>query len=132
MFFGTGEAWYAKPDAGALLVSPSEEDPTHPHDAFADDMTLAEGLDRYQQMVTEPVTKPLATWAGLRSFAPDRTLVLGRDPHVPEFVWAAGQGGYGFQTSPAASQFLADEVMGRAPTLDALSAAALRPDRLRK
>jgi len=132
MFFGTGEAWYAKPDAGALLVSPSEEDPMHPHDAFADDMKLAEGLDRYQQMVTEPVTKPLATWAGLRSFAPDRTLVLGRDPHVPEFVWAAGQGGYGFQTSPAASQFLADEVMGRATTLDALSAAALRPDRLRK
>ncbi|MEP1765560.1 MAG: FAD-binding oxidoreductase [Sulfitobacter sp.] len=132
MFFGTGEAWYAKPDAGALLVSPSEEDPTHPHDAFADDMILAEGLDRYQQMVSEAVTKPLATWAGLRSFAMDRTLVLGRDPHVPEFVWCAGQGGYGFQTSPAASQFLADQVMGRAPMLDPQSATALRPDRLRK
>lgn len=113
MFFGTGEGWYAKPDAGALLVSPAEEVPCHPHDAFADDMTLAEGLDRYQQMITEPVTKPLATWAGLRSFAPDRTLVLGRDPHVPEFVWCAGQGGYGFQTSPAASTLLADLVTGR-------------------
>jgi len=81
MFFGTGESWYAKPDAGALLVSPAEEVATHPHDAFADDMTLAEGLDRYQSMVSEAVTRPIATWAGLRSFAPDRTLVLGRDAH---------------------------------------------------
>lgn len=131
MFFGPNESWYAKPDAGALLVSPAEEVATHPHDAYPDDMTLAEGLDRYQQMVTEPVTRPLATWAGLRSFAPDRTLVLGRDPHVPEFVWCAGQGGYGFQTSPAASALLADLVNGREPEIDAVSVAALRPDRLR-
>lgn len=132
MFFGTGESWYAKPDAGALLVSPAEEVATHPHDAFADDMTLAEGLDRYQSMVAEPVTRPIATWAGLRSFAPDRTLVLGRDTHVPEFIWCAGQGGYGFQTSPAASSLLADLVMGRTPTLDPEAVAALRPDRLQK
>jgi D-arginine dehydrogenase len=131
MFFGTGESWYAKPDAGALLVSPAEEIATHPHDAFADDMTLAEGLDRYQQMVSTPVTRPLATWAGLRSFTSDRTLVLGRDPDVPEFIWCAGQGGYGFQTSPAASVLLADLVMGRTPSLAPEAVAALRPDRLR-
>lgn len=130
MFFGTNEGWYAKPDAGALLVSPAEEVATHPHDAFADDMTLAEGLDRYQQMVSEPVTRPVATWAGLRSFAPDRTLMLGRDAHTPEFVWCAGQGGYGFQTSPAASNLLADLVSGRTPDLDPSAVAALRPDRL--
>ncbi len=131
MFFGTGESWYAKTDAGALIVSPAEEVATHPHDAFADDMTLAEGLDRYQNMVTPEVTRPLARWAGLRSFAPDRTLVLGRDPEVPEFVWCAGQGGYGFQTSPAASALLADLVTGRTPALDPQSVSELRPDRLR-
>lgn len=129
MFFGINESWYAKPDAGALLVSPAEEVATHPHDAFADDMTLAEGLDRYQQMVTAPVTRPLATWAGLRSFARDRTLVLGRDPAVTDFVWCAGQGGYGFQTSPAASALVADLVTGRAPALDADTVAALSPAR---
>lgn len=131
MFFGTGESWYAKPDAGALLVSPAEEVATYPHDAYADDMSLAEGMDRYQQMVSTAVTRPLATWAGLRSFAPDRTLVLGRDPDVPDFVWCAGQGGYGFQTSPAASVLLADLVMGRTPSLDGESVAALSPERLR-
>lgn len=30
IFFGVGETWYAKPDAGKLLVSPAEEDPVAP------------------------------------------------------------------------------------------------------
>jgi glycine/D-amino acid oxidase-like deaminating enzyme len=131
MFFGVGETWYAKPDAGALIISPADEDPVEPHDAWADDMVLAEGLERYQNMVAVALTKPIATWAGLRSFAPDRTLVLGPDPDQPDFIWCAGQGGYGFQTSAAASQLVADLTFGRAPQLDAASVAALRPDRLR-
>lgn len=131
MFFGVGETWYAKPDAGALLISPADEDPVPPQDAWPDDMVLAEGLDRYQNMVAEPLTKPIATWAGLRSFAPDRTLVLGPEPAQPDFIWCAGQGGYGFQTCAAASQLVADLTLGRAPAMDAQTVAALRPDRLR-
>lgn len=131
MFFGVGETWYAKPDAGALIISPADEDPVEPHDAWADDMVLAEGLERYQNMVVPPLTKPIATWAGLRSFAPDRTLVLGPDPDQQDFIWCAGQGGYGFQTSPAASQLVADLAYGRPPKLDAETVAALRPERLR-
>lgn len=131
MFFGVGETWYAKPDAGALIVSPAEAHATTPHDAFADDMVLAEGLARYENMVVEPVTRLLSSWAGLRSFAPDNTLVLGRDPGCPSFVWSAGQGGYGFQTAPAASQLVADLVNGRPPALDPDVVAALAPDRLR-
>jgi glycine/D-amino acid oxidase-like deaminating enzyme len=131
MFFGVGESWYAKPDAGALLVSPADEDPVPPQDAWADDMVLAEGLARYQEMVRPEVTRPLATWAGLRSFAPDRALVLGPDPAEPSFIWCAGQGGYGFQTAPAASQLVADLCFGRAPALPDAVVAALRPERLR-
>lgn len=129
MIFGPSEAWYAKPDAGALLVSPAEEDPVDPHDAFADDMVLAEGLARYQDHVTEDVTRPLATWAGLRTFAPDRQLVLGRAVDAPSFIWCAGQGGYGFQTAPAASQLIADIVGNRTPHLGADLATALSPAR---
>lgn len=130
MIFGAGEAWYAKPDAGALIVSPAEEDPSHPHDAWPDDMVLAEGLARYEAMVTAPVTRLLASWAGLRTFAPDRVLVIGPDPGVPSFFWLAGQGGYGFQTSPAASLLAADLLAGRPPILDAGTVAALSPRRL--
>jgi len=132
MFFGVHETWYAKPDAGALIISPADEDPVEPHDAWADDMVLAEGLERYQNMVAVPLTKPISTWAGLRSFAPDRTLVLGPDPDQPDFIWCAGQGGYGFQTSPAASQLVADLTFGRPSSLPDETVDALRPDRLRR
>jgi glycine/D-amino acid oxidase-like deaminating enzyme len=131
MIFGTGESWYAKPDAGALIVSPAEEHAMEPHDAFADDMVLAEGLARYEEMVTEPVTRLITSWAGLRTFAPDRVLVLGRDPSDPSFAWSAGQGGYGFQTSPAASQLVADTILGRTSALDPALVASLSPARFR-
>ncbi|MEX0280637.1 MAG: NAD(P)/FAD-dependent oxidoreductase [Arenibacterium sp.] len=131
MMLGVGESWYAKPDAGKLLVSPAEEDPVDPHDAWADDMVLAEGLARYEDLVSEPVTRLETSWAGLRSFAPDRVLVLGPDPTAPGFIWCAGQGGYGFQTAPAAARLLADLMAGRASELSAQTVDALRPDRLR-
>ncbi|MHC9235949.1 NAD(P)/FAD-dependent oxidoreductase [Pseudooceanicola sp. 502str34] len=126
---GVNESWYAKPDTGGLLVSPSEEDPVAPHDAWADDMVLAEGLARYEEMVTAPVTRVETSWAGLRSFAPDRTPVIGRAPDCPDFFWLAGQGGYGFQTAPAASRLASDLLMGRSPALPASVVGALSPER---
>ena len=131
MIFGPGEDWYAKPDAGALIVSPAEEDPVEPHDAYTDDMVLAEGLARYEAHVTAPVTRLLSSWAGLRTFTPDRTLVIGPDPGERTFIWCAGQGGYGMQSSPAASRLLADLVVGHPPELPGKTVAALSPERLR-
>lgn len=133
MVCGAGESWYARPDAGALLVSPAEEDPVpEPHDAWADDMVLAEGLARYEAHVTEQVTRLLASWAGLRTFTADRTLALGPDPLVPGLFWCAGQGGYGFQTAPAASRLLADRVLGRTPGLPPEFVSALDPARFHR
>jgi D-arginine dehydrogenase len=129
MLFGPGENWYAKPDAGALIVSPAEEVLMPPMDAWADDMMLAEGLARYETHVSEPVTRMLSNWAGLRTFAPDRNLVLGPDPSDASFVWMAGQGGYGFQTAPAASQLVADLVAGNAPQIAPDMVAKLTPNR---
>ncbi|WP_122073437.1 FAD-binding oxidoreductase [Pseudophaeobacter sp. EL27] len=131
MLMGVGESWYAKPDAGKLLVSPADADLVAPHDAYADDMVLAEGLARYEEMVTTPVTRVESNWAGLRSFSPDGSLVLGPDPDRPDFIWCAAQGGYGFQTAPAASRLLADILGGRSSELDAASRSALSPARLR-
>jgi len=128
---GVNERWYAKPDAGKWLVSPSDEEPMPPHDAWADDMVLAEGLARYEEMVDAPVTRLETSWAGLRSFAPDRALVIGEAPDASGFWWLAGQGGYGFQTAPAAARLLADLVTGTPPELNAATCAALSPRRLR-
>jgi glycine/D-amino acid oxidase-like deaminating enzyme len=131
MLMGAGESWYAKPDAGALIVSPAEEHPMEPHDAWADDLVLAEGLARYEEMVIAPVTRLLASWAGLRSFLPDRVPAIGLDPDTPGFFWVAGQGGYGFQSAPAAAALVADLVAGRPPAIGPATRAALDPARFR-
>ena len=129
MLFGAGESWYAKADAGGWIVSPADEELSEPMDAWADDMVIAEGLARYEAHVTEPVTRVETTWAGLRTFAPDRALVIGEDPRVDGFFWMAGQGGYGMQTSPAAGQLLGALVAGRKPDLPAADVAGLSPAR---
>lgn len=129
MIVGAGERWYAKPDAGKLIVSPAEEDAQEPHDAWPDDMVLAEGLARYEEFVTEPVTRVESSWAGLRTFSPDRVLAIGPDARDPAFFWVAGQGGYGFQTSPAVSRLVADLVGGTAPELEPGLVASVLPAR---
>jgi D-arginine dehydrogenase len=129
MMHGAGDTWYAKPDAGAWIISPCDEDPAVPHDAFADDMVLAEGIDRYSQMVTTEVTRLQTSWAGLRTFAPDRALVVGMDTDHSDFFWLGGQGGYGFQTAPAASQLAGDLLGGTQSELKNSTVAALSPAR---
>ncbi len=126
---GAGERWYAKPEAGKWIVSPSEADPVPPQDAWADDMALAEGLARYEEMVSVPVTRVETSWAGLRTFAPDKALVIGEDGRALGFFWMAGQGGYGFQTAPAAADLLAAHVLGHPPALAPEVVAALSPTR---
>ena len=79
--------------------------------------------------MTVPVTRLEHSWAGLRSFAPDRNLVLGRDAKDGSFIWVAGQGGYGMQTAPAASQWIADLVAGTPSELDETTRTALDPRR---
>lgn len=129
MMHGSACSWYAKPDAGSLLVSPSEEHASKPHDAWPDDLVLAEGLARYEAMVTQPVTRLESSWAGLRTFSPDRALVLGPDNADNSFVWVAGQCGVGFQTCPAASQLVSDLVAGAHSEIPAETIAALSPSR---
>ncbi len=129
MLFGPGESWYAKPDAGGWIVSPADEDPVEPMDAWADDMVLAEGLARYEAHVSVPVSRVETNWAGLRSFAPDRSLAIGKDPDVPGFCWLAGQGGYGFQTCVAAARHLVEVITEQAPTLGQSVGERLSPAR---
>ena len=129
LFDEVNERWYAKPDAGQLIVSPADEDPLEPQDAWADDMILAEGIARFESMMTHPVERMTTNWAGLRTFSPDRSLVIGRSPENRHFFWLCGQGGYGFQTAAAASQLTSDLILGRQSALSADLCAALSPDR---
>ncbi|MEQ9258009.1 MAG: FAD-binding oxidoreductase [Roseovarius sp.] len=128
LFAAIRETWYAKPDAGKLMVSPADADPVPAGDAWPDDMVLAEGLHRFEQAVTMEVTRVERSWAGLRTFAPDHTPVMGADPVAEGFFWLAGQGGYGVQTAPAMAEALAGEVFGQSALPESLR-AALSPAR---
>ena len=127
MLMGVAESWYMKPDAGALIVSPSEADPMEPHDAWPDDMVLAEGLARYEEFVTEPVTRLLSSWAGLRTKSPDGSIVIGLAREGRDFYWLAGQSGQGFQSSFGAAQLLAELIAGHPPTVGQDITAQISP-----
>ncbi len=135
MFIGVDESYYVKPDAGVLLGSPANADPVEPHDVQAEELDIAMAIDRIETMTTLTIRRPKNVWAGLRSFVPDGSFVGGFDPSVPGFFWAAGQGGYGIQSSAAAGEAYAallrgapipQHIMDFALNLDELSAARLR------
>ena len=87
-----------------IWLSPHDEIPTDPCDAAPEEIDVATAIDRFERVVDWPVERVERSWAGLRSFAPDRLPVYGFDRDVPGFFWCAGQGGFGIQTSPAAAK----------------------------
>ena len=131
----TDEAFYFKPESGRILVSPADETPSEPCDAWPEDLDIAECVERLQAAADIPVRRIVRSWAGLRSFVADRAPVIGYDPLEPGFFWLAGQGGYGVQTSPAAGRVAAALALGEAMPADVdslgLWASSLSPARLR-
>lgn len=104
---GAGNTFYFRPMGGKLMISPADETVVEPHDAWADDMALAEAMELFQEATGFEVTHVEHTWAGLRTFAPDGDPVVGFDGTNEGFFWLTGQGGYGIQTSPALSRLAA-------------------------
>ena len=101
------ESWYFKPDAGVLLGSPANADPTVPHDVAPEELDVATGIHHIEAATSLTIRRPLRTWAGLRSFVPDGELVVGWDPACAGLFWLAGQGGYGIQSAPGVSALAA-------------------------
>ncbi|MHB1218925.1 MAG: NAD(P)/FAD-dependent oxidoreductase [Alphaproteobacteria bacterium] len=130
-----GDEFYLKPEAGKFLLSPSDETPSPPTDAQPDEMDIAVAVDRIERATTLKIRRVERSWAGLRSFVPDRTPAVGFDPDAEGFFWLAGQGGAGIQTSAGLSQAAASLILGtewpallsaRDVTADTLSPARLR------
>lgn len=99
----------------SVWLTPHDETATDPCDAAPDEKDVAIAIDRFQQGVDWPVERVERTWAGLRSFAPDRLPVYGFDPTSQNFFWCAGQGGFGIQTAPAAARLAAALLLDEAP-----------------
>ena len=130
------EEFYFKPESGLLLGSPADETPMPPCDVQPEELDVAIAIDRIERAVSFRVTRVQRKWAGLRTFAPDKTPAVGMDESAPGFFWLAGQGGYGIQTAPALARaaarllvegVLPDDLLGRG-----LVAEDLLPLRLRQ
>ena len=114
------ESFYFKPEGpGQLLGSPADEHLDSPCDARPREIDVASGIEAVNQATRFEIRSVRSTWAGLRTFAPDRIPVVGFDPHIDGFVWCAGQGGTGIQTSPAIASLTADLICGHGLTGDA-------------
>lgn len=124
--------FYFKPEAGRLWLSPHDETPSEPCDAAPEELAVAEAIARFEAVTDWRIAAVERRWAGLRSFAPDRLPVYGRDPRAPGFAWFAGQGGYGIQTAPAAARLVAQRLLGleRDAMTRHLDASLYAPDRL--
>lgn len=108
-----GERFYFRPDGPERIwLSPHDETPTPPCDAAAEEIDIAIAIDWFEKVVDWPIRRVEHSWAGLRSFAPDRLPVLGIDPHQPGLFWCAGQGGFGIQTADAVARFCASLIFG--------------------
>ena len=109
-------SFYFKGEGDNILwLTPHDEIPSDPCDAAPEEIDVALAIDRFEQVVDWPVERVERSWAGLRSFAPDRLPVYGFDPEAPGFFWCAGQGGFGIQTSPAAAKLAAALLIGEEP-----------------
>jgi D-arginine dehydrogenase len=95
-----GETFYFRPEGAGVLLSPADETPSEPCDARPDDLDVALAIERVNEATTLELRSVLTSWAGLRTFAPDRMPVIGPDPAAPGLWWIAGQGGYGIQIAP--------------------------------
>ncbi|MGV8875356.1 MAG: NAD(P)/FAD-dependent oxidoreductase [Rhodococcus sp. (in: high G+C Gram-positive bacteria)] len=127
------EKFYIKPEGAQLLCSPADETPTEPSDARPDELEIARAFDDIAEATTLTARHVRSSWAGLRSFVPDRTPVVGFDPNIEGFFWCAGQGGYGIQTCAALARVGATLVRGQSLPGDVasrgLSAGDLAPQR---
>ena len=121
-----GGRFYFKPEAGGRLwLSPHDETECEAGDCAAEEYDVALAIERLEQAVDWRVERVEHSWAGLRSFAPDRLPVYGFVPGGRDFFWFAGQGGFGIQTAPAAASLAASLLLGTSP--DA-SVAAIDPE----
>jgi D-arginine dehydrogenase len=113
MVVDVDEQFYLKADAGKLLISPADEDPSPPCDAQPDELQVAHCVDRIERAFDLSVRRIENKWAGLRSFLPDGCPLAAYDSAAPGFFWLAGQGGYGIQSAPALARAAAALVQGQ-------------------
>ncbi|WP_433610256.1 NAD(P)/FAD-dependent oxidoreductase [Dactylosporangium sp. CA-139114] len=134
---GVGPAWplvldvanrfYFRPERGGLLISAADETPSPPTDAEAAPQDVTVAVERVTAATTLHLARVRTSWAGLRTFAPDRNPVVGPDPEQDGLFWFAGLGGTGIQTAPALARLAAAQLLGEPFEIPGLRPESLLP-----
>jgi D-arginine dehydrogenase len=126
-----GTFYFKGESDNTVWLSPHDEIATGPCDAAPEEIDVATAIDRFESVVDWPIERVERSWAGLRSFAPDRQPIYGFDADAAGFFWCAGQGGFGIQTSPAAAKLSAALLLGEEldPTLAQVDPEVFLPNR---
>jgi len=104
------ERFYFKPyGRDSLWLSDAANEICEPSDVLCSEKNIAEILERTElfthlqskKQKNQPkyAISPTRSWSGLRTFSKDGNFIIGEDPINKNFIWCAGQGGYGMQTS---------------------------------
>ena len=110
-----GSFYFKGESDNSIWLSPHDEIESPACDAAPEEIDVATAIDRFEGVVDWRIERIERSWAGLRTFAPDRLPVYGYDPDLPGFFWCAGQGGFGIQTSPAAAKLAASLLLEAEP-----------------
>lgn len=124
MVIDAEEDWYVKPEGPNMLGSAASEIPSPAADIRAEELDVALGIERVNEASNLSIRSVKNTWAGLRTFTPDRVPAVGWANEDPSFFWLVGQGGYGIKTSPALGDLAASLILGR-PVPDVVSSAGV-------
>ncbi|MBI2346878.1 MAG: FAD-binding oxidoreductase [Deltaproteobacteria bacterium] len=101
----TAHEFYFRPESGGLILCACDEEQAVPGSAMVNPRIaelLAEKLRRHCPRLADIAIAK--SWAGLRTFAPDRKFVLGWDGQAPSFYWVAGLGGHGVTCAAAVGE----------------------------
>jgi D-arginine dehydrogenase len=105
---------YFRPEAGGVMMSPCDE--THENadlqsDAvhnFAIRLLHTKIRDRFPGFIDVDIARG---WSGIRTLTEDGLFMIGPDPKLEGFVWAAGLGGHGLTTSSAVGELVAELIL---------------------
>lgn len=103
------EPFYARPEAGGLLLSACDEEPVDAPRLTAEPRELQRTLAYARRHLRlEHAPEPARFWAGIRTHAADSRFVIGPDPDVAGLVWAGALGGHGITCAEPVGRIAAD------------------------
>jgi glycine/D-amino acid oxidase-like deaminating enzyme len=106
------EEWYFRPEVGGLMVCPCDQEAMEPP-VTRSPAALELLAEKFAAGAPRLAGLSIKTWwAGLRTITRDGRFVIGADPRLKGFFWAAGLGGHGMTGSSITGEISAAAVLG--------------------